>query len=255
MRPDPYAWSADPSGIAAVSAAAAGYVLLVRAYPTPRWRVACFGLGITLIVATHVTPLAALSNHYLLSIHLVQNIALAEWAPALCVLGVPPALAAGLGAVPAVRILTHPLVALPLWLGAYFAWHLPWAYDAALTHHGSLLHLEHACYFVTGCLLWWPIFQDEPQRLTSGAKAVYLFGAFVLVSPLGLLLALLPTAIYNFYVDAPRLWGLSPLADQQLAGVAMTAAELVVFLVACAVYFTRFLREEEAAGALISGSR
>lgn len=254
MRPDPYAWSTDPTGIAVVVALVAGYVLLLRRYPAPRWRIACFGLGASLILATHVTPLAALSNHYLLSLHLFQNIALAEWAPALCVVGVPPAFAAAVGTVPAVRVLTHPFVALPLWLGAYFAWHVPWAYDAALSHRVPLLDFEHACYFVTGCLLWWPVFQHEPQRLRSGAKAVYLFGAFVLVSPLGLLLALLPTAIYSFYADAPRLWGISPLADQQLAGVTMTAAELVVFFAASAFYFARFLREEES-GALIQDSR
>jgi putative membrane protein len=254
VRPDPYAWSADPSGIATVTAAVAGYALLVRAYPTPRWRIACFGLGVILILAAHVTPLASLSNHYLLSIHLLQNITFAEWAPALCVLGLPSTFAAAAGPLSLVRSLTHPFVALPLWLIAYFAWHVPWAYDAALSHRVPLLDLEHMCYFATGCLLWWPVLQHEPHRLTNGAKTVYLFAAFVLVSPLGLLLALLPTAIYDFYVDAPRLWGLSPLADQQLAGITMTAEELVVFFVACAVYFSRFLHDEEAPELVTSGS-
>ncbi len=128
------------------------------------------------------------------------------------------------------------------------------AYDAALAHPGTLLHLEHACYFAAGWLLWWPVVHREPQRLTSGAKAVYLFGAFVFVSPLGLLLSLLPTAIYDFYVNAPRLWGLSPLADQQLAGVTMTAAEAVVFFAASAFYFARFVREQQSPDTVISGS-
>jgi len=255
VRPDPYAWSLAPEGIAVTVGLLLAYALVLRTYPAPRWRIACFALGATLVLAVQITPVATVSNHYLLSAHLLQNIALAEWAPALCVLGAPPGLAAALRTVAAVRVLTHPLVALPLWLATYFAWHLPWAYDAALTHPDTLLHLEHACYFVAGCLLWWPVLQHEPQRLTDGAKALYLFAAFVLVSPLGLLLSLLPTPIYDFYVDAPRLWGLSPLADQQLAGVAMTAAEVVVFFVACAVYFARFLREEESAGELIPGSR
>lgn len=253
MRPDPYAWSAAPSGVAVAVGMLAGYGLVVRAYPPPRWRVASFAAGTALALAVQVTPLAALSNHYLLSAHLLQNIALAEWAPALCVLGVPPALAAALRGVPAVRLLTHPLVALPLWLGTYFAWHLPWAYDAALGHPTTLLHLEHACYFVAGCLLWWPVLQHEPQRLSSGAKAVYLFGAFVLISPLGLLLSLLQRPIYDFYVDAQRLWGLSPLADQQIAGVTMTCAEAIVFFAAFVLFLARFLREE-AAGVVTSGS-
>lgn len=255
MPPDPYAWSVAPDGIAFAAGLVVAYGLVARAFPPPRWRIACFAAGVILLLAARVTPLATLSNHYLLSAHLLQNIVFAEWAPLLCVLGVPPAFASALRAVPAVRVLTRPLVALPLWLGTYFAWHLPWAYDAALEHPGTLLHLEHACYFVAGCLLWWPALQHEPQRLSSGAKAVYLFGAFVLISPLGLLLALLQSPIYDFYSDAPRVWGLSPLTDQQLAGITMTGAEAVVFFAACAFYFARFLREEQAAGALTSGSR
>jgi cytochrome c oxidase assembly factor CtaG len=255
VRPDPYAWSLDPDGIIITASLVVAYAVGVRIYPAPRWRIVCFGLGAALVLATHVTPLASVSNHYLLSAHLLQNISLAEWAPALCVLGVPPALAGRLASLPGARFFTHPAVALALWLGAYFAWHVPWAYDTALAHQASLLHLEHACYFTTGCLLWWPVFQEEPQRLSTGAKAVYLFGAFVLISPLGLLLALLPTAIYDFYVDAPRLWGLSPLTDQQIAGVTMTAEEAVVFFAACFVYFSGFLREEESREPVISGSR
>ena len=247
MRPDPYAWSADVDGFLIAGGLLAAYALGLRAFPAPRWRIACFGAGVALILASHVTPVAALANHYLLTAHLLQNVALAEWAPALCVLGLQPALASRLARLPGARALTHPLAALPLWLASYFAWHLPWAYDAALDHPGTLLHLEHATYFAAGCLLFWPVFHGEPRRLAAGAKAAYLFAAFVLVSPLGLLLSLLPDAVYDTYAGAPRLWGLSALADQQIAGVTMTVAEAAVFFAACAVYFTRFLREEESA--------
>jgi cytochrome c oxidase assembly factor CtaG len=66
----------------------------------------------------------------------------------------------------------------------------------------------------------------------------------VFASPLGLLLALLPKPIYHFYEHVPRVWGLSPLSDQQLAGVTMVAEQAVVFFVVFAVYARRFLREE-----------
>ena len=68
--------------------------------------------------------------------------------------------------------------------------------------------------------------------LRAAAKALYLFGAFVLGSPLGLLLALLPSAVYDFYEHGPRLWGLSALADQQIAGVTMAAEQAVVLFAA-----------------------
>lgn len=223
---------------------ALGYALLLRRHPAPGWRIACFLAGLTLILAVFVTPLENLALHYLLTAHLLQNVVLAEWSPALVVLGLPAAAVAAARRFGAVRVLTHPLVALPLWLATYYAWHVPAAYDTALRHPGTLLHLEHLCYFATGLLVWWPVLT---QRLAPGAAAAYLFTAFVLASPLGLLLALIPNAVYDFYEQAPRLWGLSPLADQQLAGLTMAAEEAVVFFVAFAVYFTRFMHREEAA--------
>ena len=177
-----------------------------------------------------MTPLATIANHYLLSAHLLQNVAIAEWAPALLVLGIPPALGAFLARAPGARVVTFPPVALGLWLGTYIVWHLPWVYDAALEHPRSLLHLEHLCYLVAGIVLWWPVFQDAPQRLGSGGKAVYLAAAFVFASPFGLVVSLLGRPIYPFYEHAPRLWGIDALQDQRIAGVAMTVEEAVALL-------------------------
>ena len=98
------------------------------------------------------------------------------------VLGLTPAMAAALERIPGARAVTHPLVALPAWLVTYYAWHLPWAYDAALRHQWTILHAEHACYFAAGVLVWWPVCTAGSA---SGTKALYLFGAFVLASPLG----------------------------------------------------------------------
>jgi cytochrome c oxidase assembly factor CtaG len=252
---DPYAWTLDFEALVLVPALALGYFLAVRRFPADRRRIACFVAGLLLILATFVTPLHMLSMHYLLSAHLLQNVVLAEWAPALCVLGVPPALAAAAGRARAFRVLTHPFVSLPLWIGTYFAWHVPAAYDAALRHPSSLIHVEHACYFVTGFLFWWPALQNEPHRLTAGNRAIYLFAAFVLASPLGLLLALIPSAVYHFYIHAPRLWGLSPLTDQQIGGAAMAFEQATVLFVASAYFFLRFLGGEGRADAFRDLSR
>jgi len=241
---DPYAWALDFEAIVLVPGLALAYALAVRRFPAQPWRIACFAAGLLLILAAFVSPLHTLSLHYLLSAHLLQNVVLAEWAPALCVLGLPPALAAAAGRASTVRFLTHPFVALPLWLGTYFAWHVPAAYDAALRHPSSLIHVEHACYFVTGFLFWWPALQNEPHRLSGGARAIYLFAAFVLASPLGLLLALIPRAVYHFYSHAPRLWGLSPLTDQQIGGAAMALEQAAVLFVASTYFFLRFLGGE-----------
>jgi cytochrome c oxidase assembly factor CtaG len=243
---DPYRFSWDADALVVLPGMAVAYLIALARFPAPRWRIACFLAGCALMLATQIGPLDTLALHYLLTMHLLQNVAIAEWGPLLVVLGLTPQMTAELERVPGVRAVTQPLVALPIWLVTYFAWHLPWAYDAALRHQWTILHAEHACYFAAGVLVWWPVFHG---RLASGTKALYLFGAFVLASPLGLLLALLPNAVYDFYEHVPRLWGLSPLSDQQLAGITMTSEQAVVFFAVFALYLRRFLHEETRADA------
>ena len=47
-------------------------------------------------------------------------------------------------------------------------------------------------------------------------------------------------------MQAPRVWGWSPLTDQQVAGLTMAAEEAIVFFGAFAFYFIRFMRREDA---------
>jgi cytochrome c oxidase assembly factor CtaG len=207
---------------------------------------------VILLLVVYVTPLHTIALHYLLSVHLLQNVVTAEWAPGLIVFALAPAFAHELERSPAVRFVTHPLVALPVWLGTYFLWHVPPIYDKALEQSGWLLNLEHLTYFLAGVLMWWPVVHG---RYSDGVKALYLFGAFVLAAPLGLLLALLPRPIYDFYKDAPQLWGLSDETDQQIAGVTMAVEQAIVFFAVFAYFFMRFLRTEHIAGVFSESSR
>ena len=234
---DPYAWSWNLEALLLVPAMTAGYVWAIRRHAAPPWRIACWVGSMVLIWAVSITPIETISLHYLLSVHLIQNVVLAEWAPLLFVLAIPPSLAGILPRVP-------PVPALALWVVNYGIWHLPWIYDAALRHQHTLLHLEHALYFGTGVLLWWPVVHGS---MSAGAKSAYVFGAFLLASPIGLMMALVPDPIYEFYERAPRLWGLSPILDQQIAGVAMAGAEAVVFFAVFAFFFARFFAEQDAA--------
>jgi cytochrome c oxidase assembly factor CtaG len=243
--PSPGSWHAAWEEVAALALIAVAYGASVRRYELSTARGRVFDAALLVALVAVVSPLATLALHYFLWAHLLQNVALAEWAPALAVLGISPALATALGRNSGVRALVHPLVALPLWLAVYGAWHVPALYDAALRHR-LLLDLEHASYVVSGCLLWWPVFHNAPHRFRAGAKAAYLFGAFVLASPVGLILALFPTPVYDFYEHAPRLWGIGPLTDQQIGGVVMAVSEGILFFALFAVFFVRFMAEEEA---------
>jgi cytochrome c oxidase assembly factor CtaG len=229
-------FSAEAVGF--VPALALGYVLIARAEPPGRFRIAAAAAALALIFAAFATELQPLALHTFLWAHLLQNVVLAEWAPALLVLAVPPALGRSAARWRPLR----PVHALPLWIVTYTAWHLPWAYDYALRHPHSILHVEHATYIVAGVALWWPVVHGT---YSAGVKAAYLFAAFVLASPIGLMLALVPRPLYAFYAHAPRTWGPGPLGDQQIAGVTMAVEQAVVFFVIFTVFLFRFLREEE----------
>jgi len=244
----PYAWTWNEETLVLVPALAVGYGIWVVRLGAERWRIMCFALAALLILAFGISPLHQISLHYLLWIHLLQNVVLAEWAPFLLVISLPTTLATVLADSRATRRLTHPAVALPLWLANYAMWHVPVIYDAALRRPHSLLHLEHLAYLTTGCLFWWPVLRDVPRRLAAGARTLYVFGAFVLAAPIGLVLALVGSPAYSVYEHAPeRLWGLSALADQQLGGVTMAAEQSVVFFAVFVFWFARFLAEQEHA--------
>jgi putative membrane protein len=242
VSPADWSWNAEaliPLGLAAI------YLLATRTERRPL-RTASFLGGCALLVAALVTPLDTLAREYLVWGHLLQNVVLAEWAPLLLVLGVPPGLAARLTRPAPLAFLTRPVVALPLWVATYAIWHVPALYDAALRRPSSLLALEHASYVVAGLLFWWCVWQEAPHRLSSVGRAAYVFAAFVLSAPLGLVLALVPRPLYAFYAEAPeRVWGLTRLEDQQLGGMTMAAEQSVVFFVVFALWFTRFLSEQE----------
>jgi cytochrome c oxidase assembly factor CtaG len=247
MEPSPWSWDPAWDELAVVLLLSLAYALAVRRYGASRGRIAAFAAGQVLVVAVFVSPIDTLALNYLLSAHLFQNVALAEWAPVLAVAGLSPAMAGAAGRFRVVRALTQPLVALPAWLLTYAFWHVPAIYDGALRNE-PFLHVEHASYFLAGAALWWPVLHDRPHDLSDGARAAYLFAAFLLASPVGLLLTLLPDPIYSFYEEAPRVWGISPLTDQQIAGVVMSGTEAVVFFAAFAVFVLRFLAVEEQGG-------
>ena len=249
---DPHSWSLHWDVLLAIGVLAGAYLWSQRRGPSDTIRRVAFDVAVILLLTVYITPLHTIAVHYLLSVHLLQNVVTAEWAPGLVVFALPSSVARDVRRFRVVRVLTHPLVALPLWLATYFVWHVPPIYDAALERSGWLLDLEHLTYFLAGVLMWWPVVHG---RYSDGVKALYLFAAFVLAAPLGLLLALLPRPIYDFYKDAPQLWGLSDKTDQEIAGVTMAVEQAVVFFAVFAYFLLRFLRTEHIAGVFSESPR
>jgi cytochrome c oxidase assembly factor CtaG len=239
----------EPLFLVLAAAATAAYVRAARGDRPGRRRAACFGSGVFLVAASLNSPLETIAARYLLLFHLLQNALVADVAPLLVLLGLTPAMRAALARHGIERVRARWV--LPVWLLAWYGTHLAGFYDWAL-RTGWGLNLEHAILVAAGLLFWWPIVSG---RLTPPAGLAYLGAAFVGSSFLGLAYIFSSSVFYGFYEHAPRLWGLSPVRDQNLGGILMNAEQTVVFLLAIGWFVLRLLDEEhEAATGAADGS-
>jgi cytochrome c oxidase assembly factor CtaG len=208
--------------------------------------VVLYSLGLLLVAGALNSPLETIAVNYLLLFHLLQNVMIADWAPPLLILGLTPEMRAAIarrgGRVFAA--LTDPKVALPMWLVSWYAIHLALLYDFALRHAWTL-NIEHALLIAIGFLFWWPVLADEPREVGAPVKIGYLGAAFVGSVFLGLGLTFATTPFYDFYAQAPRLWGLSAEKDQNFGGILMNVEQSLVFLAAILYFVVKLIPEEE----------
>jgi len=242
----PYRFVWDPGWMVGLAAVGVAYPYVVRRYErrgsrVPLWRRACFFTGLAIVVLALFSPVEHLALTSMVSAHLLQNVMIVDWGPPLLVLGVTPAMAATVERHLPIRGPRLAWVGLAVWLAAFYTLHLPFYYDYALTHYWAL-DIEHVVFIVAGVLFWWP--ELTPGHLSYGQKVIYLFAAFLLIGPLDLVLALAGTPIYTFYLHTPKLWGLSPLQDQQIGAITMTIEQNVILFAACGAACVKMLAQD-----------
>ncbi len=221
--------------------------------------------GIGLLLFALVSPLDTLGDSYLFSAHMAQHL--------LLVLGVPPLLLAGLPEKPLRRLLERhkslsrlerglslPLVAWLLGIGVMWVWHLPVLYEATLKNE-SVHILEHLSFLVASTVFWWPILTPLVERRYRPLPSMlYLFGAALSSSALGIFLTFAPPGIYPTYLHPTDTlgilnmlrndWGLTPALDQQLGGLSMWVVASPVYLAGVGIVLARWHIETEQAGRL-----
>ena len=247
-------WSLEPARLLPVAVAAFLYwrralTLRRRGSPVAGWRQGLFGLGLLLFAAAVASPLDRLGEERLFSLHMLQHVVLGDLAPLCVVAGLTGPVLRPLLAVEAVarlRFLVHPLVALPLWAANLFAWHVPAAYEAALSS-GGVHALQHVCFFTFGALMWAPVVEilPGPMWFGTGWKLGYIVVVRLLETLLGNVFLWTGTVLYPTYERAERLWGISPLADQGIAGGVMMIEGSLVTIGAIAWLFFRLAAEGE----------
>jgi putative membrane protein len=224
-----------------------------------------YACGLVVIAIALMSPLDAIGDRFLLSAHMLQHILLSDVAPALLVLGLrAPVLPLGLSksglrlVAPGARtgkliaLATSPWIALPLWAVATWVWAIPSIFDYSAAH--PLVHgIEHATLFYTGLAMWWLIIDPLPsaRRSPGPRRLVYLGFTRAASAVVCLPLTWMTATAYPRYVAAPRVYGISAIADQHLAGAGMCFLEFLIFGIAMAATFLNFLnRDEQVASAL-----
>ncbi|MRX52262.1 cytochrome c oxidase assembly protein [Paracoccus sp. S-4012] len=266
-----HAWSFDPLVVAPLLAALWLYGRGVsrlwgragQGRGIGRAQVALYLLGVVALIVALVSPLDRLGGT-LLSAHMAQHGLLVSVVPPLLMLGRPGVAMAwgfptgwsrrrsaaviwrGLGR--AGRALSVPLMATVLHGVVLWVWHAPGLFDAALAR--DWLHwIEHATFLGTALLFWQAMLGARavrrPGPALAGAFVTLLHGGF-----LGALITLAPVPLYPWYEGHTQIWGLSHLADQQLAGLIMWVPMGAVYFGACLLNAVRLMRTAPEAPAI-----
>jgi len=233
----------------------------------PAWRAISFFLGLSLTWAAVASPIASFDEK-MLTAHMVQHLLLMTFAPPLIWLGEPVMpvwyglprqfvtvvidSALQLTAVQRLgSVLAQPAFCWLAAAAALVAWHVPALFRLGM--QSQAWHLfEHASFFATGLLFWWPVVQPWPSvpRWPRWSILLYLFLATLPCDVLSGLLVFSDRVAYPMYLCTPRQSGFSALEDQQCAGALMWTCVTVVFLVAGTILSMQLLslktfREDE----------
>lgn len=237
-------WDLHPSVVIGLVLLGGLYVYL-GGFKTARRHVASF-LGALLVLFFALNgPLHNLSDTYLFSAHMAQHLLLTLVFPPLLLYGTPAPVARPLlrprWVMVIARVVTRPLIAAGLFTAPIVLWHVPTFYEAALRNHN--LHIvQHLVFLTTAVLMWWPVLSPVPElpRLPHLLQMLYLFLLGIPMSITGALITLSDSVLYPFYAAAPlpRVWGLSPIDDQQVGGLLMwVLGGLMLWIVMTVIWF------------------
>ncbi len=215
-----------------------------------RRQVVAFGAGLASILAVSTWPVHDLGEH-LFSVHMVEHLVLALVAPPLLLGGTPAwlwrwLLAPVLGAA---RFVTRPLVALILFNAVLAFLHAPFVVEAMLRSEAVHLGL-HGLFFVSALVMWAPVLNPllELPRLSYPARMFYLFLQSLVPTIPASFLTFGDGVIYRFYETIPRVWGITAITDQRIAGLLMKIAGGFLLWGFITVYFFKWFAVEDREG-------
>lgn len=243
-----------PLQIAPLIIAAGLYALRVRrlaggSRAVPGWRQACFLGGCALILLVLVSPVSHIADE-LFAAHMAEHLLMADVGTLLLVLGLTGPLLATVLRLPGmgvIRVIGHPLVALPLWALNLYLWHVPSIHQAALSHD-ALHAVQHACFIAFGANMWMPLFGPlpKPAWFTAPWQLAYIVAVRLIGAVLGNVLVWGDQVFYPAYAKGEAYWGITAQADQQTAGgIMMVEGSLLTIALFCWLFLRAAKQGEE----------
>lgn len=218
-------WNFSPELLAALIALAIGLYL----YRGALRRGPAIGAFACLILI-YVTPFCALGSA-LFTIRIVHDVILAAVLAPLVMVAVRLERVETPGSL-AMWTAVH---ALTFWL-----WHAPALYEAAMSSDAVFWVMQFT--IVGTAAIWW----SKVVRSPAPAAATALLATTVAMGALGALLTFAGRAFYAPHWLTTQVWGLSPIEDQQIAGIIMWAPASLVYLLAALVIIYRSLASDKA---------
>lgn len=249
-----------PGLMAVVLLLAAAYLLAVGSWrhrfpgsrPATGRQKTAFLLGLLTLYLAVGSPLDFVSDNLLMSAHMAEHMLLTFVLPPLLLLGTPdwllrPVVVGNPVVHRVFSRLTRPLTALVLFNLVFSLVHIPAIYDATL-RNDPLHFTEHAVLVITGIFLWWPVLSPLPEmpRLSDMLQLGYLFINEIFQTIAFALITFANHPLYSVYDNAPLLWGISRMEDQQLGGVLMKMGAMASIIPAMWDAFFRWARREGA---------
>ena len=243
-------WNFDPLELCVLALAGALYwrrarTLAHRGRAVPRLRLAAFGAGLLTLFAALASPVDTIGEERLFSVHMLQNLLLGDVGALLLVLGLDGRLLRPLlhlRLVHRLRVLAHPLVALPLWAANFVVWHVPALFDAAL-RHDAIHALQHSLFVALGMLLWAALLEPlpGPAWFTAPWKIPYVLVMWLVMLVLSQVFI---WSSHPYYIQYD-------LTDQKAGGGVMLVESALTMLPALVWVLLQVLRESEARQRLV----
>jgi putative membrane protein len=209
--------------------------------------------GVGVLVVGSVWPVHDLAERYLYLVHMWQHILFTLVAAPLLVAGTPAWLWRDLLRTPTIRrvwrFLTRPVPATILFNGVLLFTH--WPAVVTLSVQSELAHfLLHTLLLATAIVMWWPIVSPLPEMppLSPPGQMLYLFVQSLAPTIPASFLTFGHSPLYPVYETFPRIWGISALTDQTIAGLSMKLVGGAILWTVVTVVFFRWGRRERDEG-------